>query len=80
VHQNPSTPTTPDSGSGDAVEKQTEASRQEGTVWDMVRKADQPALQALLERDPSKVEARGFVGECPVHMAVLYASPAHLSL
>ncbi len=45
-----------------------------------VRKADQSALEALLDRDPSKVEARGFVGECPLHMAVLYASPAHLNL
>jgi hypothetical protein len=63
-----------------SVEKQTEVSRQSGTIWDIVRKGDMRALAALLAKEPGRVDERGFAGEQPLHMCFLYASEQHLDL
>ena len=71
----------PDEGSNQsAVERQTEASHKGGTIWEAVRKADQAALERLLDADPNNVHARGPVGDCPIHMLFLYGTKAHLSM
>jgi len=63
-----------------AVERQTEASHKGGTIWEAVRKADQAALERLLQDDPHNVQTRGPVGECPIHMLFLYGTEAHLNM
>ena len=63
-----------------AVEQQTENSRRGGTIWEAVRKADQPAMERLLREDGSNANARGPVGECPVHMLFLYGTETHLTM
>lgn len=63
-----------------AVEQQTENSRKGGTIWEAVRKADQPTMERLLREDGSNANARGPVGECPVHMLFLYGSETHLTM
>ena len=63
-----------------AVERQTEASHKGGTIWEAVRKADQRALERLLDADPNNVRARGPVGDCPIHMLFLYGTEAHLNM
>jgi hypothetical protein len=63
-----------------AVERQTEASHKGGTIWEAVRKADQAALEHLLDIDPNNVNARGPVGDCPIHMLFLYGTEAHLNM
>ncbi|UJR21723.1 hypothetical protein I4U23_024800 [Adineta vaga] len=63
-----------------AVERQTENSRKGGTIWEAVRKADEEAFKRLVTQDPKNVDARGPVGECPVHMLFLYGSETHLSM
>jgi hypothetical protein len=63
-----------------AVERQTEASHKGGTIWEAVRKADQAALEHLLDVDPNNINARGPVGECPIHMLFLYGTEAHLNM
>ncbi|CAF1601501.1 unnamed protein product, partial [Didymodactylos carnosus] len=63
-----------------AVEKQTEAAREKGTVWNAIRKANQKKLEKLLNKDQNIVNERGFVGECPLHMLFLYGTPEHLEL
>ncbi len=63
-----------------AVERQTEASHKGGTIWESVRKAHQVALERLLDVDPNNVNARGPVGECPIHMLFLYGTEAHLNM
>ncbi|CAF0946381.1 unnamed protein product, partial [Didymodactylos carnosus] len=63
-----------------AVEKQTEAARQTGTIWDIIRKADQASLEYMLSTDPSKVNERGFVGECPLHMMFIYGTDSHIEM
>ncbi len=63
-----------------AVERQTEASHKGGTIWEAVRKADQAALERLLDVDPNNVNARGPVGDCPIHMLFLYGTEAHLNM
>jgi hypothetical protein len=65
---------------GSAVEQQTENSRKGGTIWEAVRKADQPAMERLVKLDPKNVNARGPVGECPIHMLFLYGSETHLNM
>ncbi|CAF4180911.1 unnamed protein product [Rotaria socialis] len=63
-----------------AVERQTESSHKSGTIWDAIRKADQPSLERLLDADPNSINTRGFVGECPIHMLFLYGTEAHLNM
>jgi hypothetical protein len=63
-----------------AVERQTEASHKGGTIWEAVRKADQAALERLLNADPNNIQTRGPVGECPIHMLFLYGTEAHLNM
>jgi hypothetical protein len=63
-----------------AVEQQTEISRKGGSIWQTILKADQATLESLLDADPTIVEARGPVGECPIHMLFLYGSEAHLNM
>jgi hypothetical protein len=63
-----------------AVERQTENSRKGGTIWEAVRKADEPAFQRLVNENRSNVDARGPVGECPVHMLFLYGTETHLNM
>jgi hypothetical protein len=63
-----------------AVERQTENSRKGGTIWEAVRKADEPAFKRLLKEDPLNVDARGPVGECPAHMLFLYGTESHLNM
>ena len=63
-----------------AVERQTEASHKGGTIWEAVRKADQAALECLLDADLNNINTRGAVGDCPIHMLFLYGTEAHLSM
>ena len=63
-----------------AVERQTENSRKGGTIWEAVRKADEITFKRLVNEDRNNVEARGPVGECPVHMLFLYGSEIHLQI
>jgi hypothetical protein len=63
-----------------AVERQTEYSRKGGTIWEAVRKADEAAFQRLVNTDQSNVDARGPVGECPIHMLFLYGTETHLQM
>lgn len=63
-----------------AVEEQTENSRKRGTIWEAVRKADEADFKRLVKLDPSNVDKRGPVGECPVHMLFLYGSETHLNM
>jgi hypothetical protein len=63
-----------------AVERQTENSRKGGTIWEAVRKADEDGFKRLVNEDPNNVNARGPVGEAPVHMLFLYATPTHLKM
>ena len=60
--------------------EQTENSRKRGTIWEAVRKADQPAMEGLVQKNPSNVDARGPVGECPIHMMFLYGTETHLNM
>lgn len=69
-----------DPSTASAVERQTEASRKGGTIWEAVRKADQAAFEQLLKVDPKNVDARGPVGECPIHMLFLYGTETHLNM
>jgi hypothetical protein len=69
-----------DSSTTSAVERQTENSRKGGTIWEAVRKADRAAMERLVKEDPKNVDARGPVGECPVHMLFLYGTEAHLNM
>ncbi|CAF4193532.1 unnamed protein product, partial [Rotaria sordida] len=62
-----------------AVEQQTEASHKDGPIWEAVRKADQAALERLLDADHNSIYARGPVGDCPIHMLFLYGTEAHLN-
>lgn len=63
-----------------AVEKQTEASHKGGTIWEAVRKADQAALEYLLDNDSNTINERGAVGDCPIHMLFLYGTELHLNM
>ena len=63
-----------------AVERQTENSRKGGTIWEAVRKADEATFKHLVNEDPKNVNARGPVGECPIHMLFLYGTETHLSM
>ncbi|CAF4381247.1 unnamed protein product, partial [Rotaria magnacalcarata] len=63
-----------------AIERQTENSRKGGTIWEAVRKADEAALKRLLSENPSNADARGPVGECPIHMLFLYGTETHLNM
>jgi hypothetical protein len=63
-----------------AVERQTENSRKGGTIWEALRKADAAAMKDLVTIDGENVNARGPVGECPVHMLFLYGTETHLSM
>ncbi len=63
-----------------AVERQTENSRKGGTIWEAVRKADEDAFKRLVNQDQNNVDARGPVGECPIHMLFLYGTETHLNM
>ena len=62
------------------IEQQTQASHKGGTIWEAVRKADQTALERLIDDDPNNINVRGPVGECPIHMLFLYGTEAHLNI
>jgi hypothetical protein len=49
-------------------------------IWAIVRRADQTALERLVEADQDAIYARGHDGECPIHMLVLYGSETHLNM
>ena len=63
-----------------AVEQQTEVSRKKGTIWEAILSADQDTLERLLHGNPNIINARGPVGECPIHMLFLYGSETHLNM
>ena len=63
-----------------AVERQTENSRKGGTIWEAIRKADEAGFKRLVNEDAENVDARGPVGECPIHMLFLYGSESHLQM
>jgi ankyrin repeat protein len=63
-----------------AVERQTENSRKGGTIWEAVRKADEEGFKRLVTENPENVNARGPVGECPIHMLFLYGTETHLNM
>jgi hypothetical protein len=63
-----------------AVEKQAENSRKGGTIWEAVRKADEAQFKRLLSDDPKNADARGPIGECPIHMLFLYGTETHLNM
>jgi len=65
---------------GSAVERQTENSRKGGTIWQTLLKADHAAMERLVKEDPKNIDARGPVGECPIHMLFLYGTETHLSM
>ncbi len=69
-----------ESSSGSAVEQQTENTHRSGTIWEAVRKADQVTLEHLLDINPDNVNARGPVGDCPIHLLFLYGTEAHLKM
>jgi len=56
---------------------QIEALHQAGNIFNAVLRHDRKAVDALLRADPHVLSTRGPVGELPLHMAFLYASPAH---
>jgi len=63
-----------------AIEKQAENSRKGGSIWEAVRKADEVEFKRLLREDPNNAEARGPVGECPIHLLLLYGTENHLNM
>jgi phytoene dehydrogenase-like protein len=63
-----------------AVERQTENSLKGGTIWEVVRRADQVTMERLVKEDPTNIDARGPVGERPIHMLFLYGTEAHLNI
>ncbi len=63
-----------------AVERQAENSRKGGTIWEAVRKADEAQFKRLLDVDPKNADARGPIGECPIHMLFLYGTENHLKM
>ena len=63
-----------------AVERQTENSRKGGTIWQTLLTADYDAMVRLVNDDPKNVDARGPVGECPIHMLFLYGAETHLNM
>jgi hypothetical protein len=69
-----------DPSTGSAVERQTENSRKGGTIWQSLLKADHAAMESLVKENPKNVDARGPVGECPIHMLFLYGTETHLSM
>lgn len=63
-----------------AVERQTENSRKGGTIWQTLLTADYDAMVRLVTEDSKNVDARGPVGECPIHMLFLYGTETHLNM
>jgi hypothetical protein len=63
-----------------AVEQQTENAHMSGSIWEAIRKADQVTLEHLLDISPDNVNARGPVGDCPIHLLFLYGTEAHLKM
>lgn len=63
-----------------AVERQTENSRKGGTIWQTLLTGDLEGMIQLVKEDPKHVDARGPVGECPIHMLFLYGSDNHLAM
>ncbi len=70
---------TNDRVSPSATEQQIEKHRC-GTIWYVVRTADQKELERLVESDLNVIHTRGPVGECPIHMLFLYGSECHLHM
>jgi hypothetical protein len=62
------------------VEQQTELMYKDDTIWTAVFNADKTAMEILIENDPNIIEARGAVGECPIHMLFLYGTNEHLRI
>ncbi len=50
------------------------------TIWTAVFSADKNAVEALINADPNIINARGAVGECPIHMLFLYGTDEHLEI
>lgn len=63
-----------------AIERQIENVHRSGTIWEAVRKADQTTFEHLLATNPDSINARGPVGDCPIHLLFLYATEAHIKL
>ncbi|CAF2901735.1 unnamed protein product [Rotaria sp. Silwood2] len=62
------------------VEQQTELMYKDNTIWTAVFNADKTAIDHLIDMDPDIINARGAVGECPIHMLFLYATDKHLEI
>jgi len=62
------------------VEDQTELMYKDDTIWTAVFRADKNAVEALIDADPNIINARGAVGECPIHMLFLYGTDEHLEI
>ncbi|CAF4142511.1 unnamed protein product [Rotaria sp. Silwood2] len=62
------------------VEQQTELMYKDNTIWTAVFNADKTAIDHLIDIDPDIINARGAVGECPIHMLFLYATGKHLEI
>jgi hypothetical protein len=63
-----------------AMEKQEENLRKGGTIWEAVCKADEATFKNLIKENPSNVDVRGPIGECPIHMLFLYGTETHLNM
>ncbi len=62
------------------VEQQTELMYTDDTIWTAVFNADKTAIDDFIENDPDVINARGPVGECPIHMLFLYGTNEHLTI
>jgi hypothetical protein len=59
------------------VEHQTELMYQDKTIWTAVYNADKNAVDALIDDDPTIINTRGAVGDCPIHVLFLCATNEH---
>ena len=62
------------------VEEQTELMYNGDTIWTAVYNADKLAIERLIAIDSDVINARGAVGECPIHMLFLNGSDKHLAI
>lgn len=62
-----------------AVERQAEsaAANPATSIWSAIKAGDVGAVSRLLDASPEMADARGAVGETPLHFAYLLNSPAH---
>jgi len=67
-------------GGVDDEKEQVERSQVAGSIWNAVLRADRALVEQLLQEDPAVLDQRGAVGELPIHMMLLYNTPAHREL